>query len=204
LASAADALGMASAKAPISGYVSAVNLTVGTYAMAGIVAVTISDISELEINSAVSEYLIGSIKEGDVVKVSVKSASDKPFKGVITSVGKSPSAGTLTYPIKISIDSNLIKAGMFAEVQLSSASKEGVLTIPSDAVLIKSGKSIAVVLTEDKVSYREVSTGIDNGEYVEIISGLTEGETIVVKGQNYVSDGETVKVVGGETDKVAE
>ena len=99
--------------------------------------------------------------------------------------------------IKVNDPKSVIKAGMFAEVRLISARKENVVAVPSDAVITSSGEKKVVVLNSDgeTVSLKSVEVGVDNGTTAEITSGLSTGETLVVKGQTYVKDGEKVHVV---------
>lgn len=196
---ASDALGYYTVTAPSGGYVTAVNVVEGGIAAQTAAAVVISDTSVLELSAGISEYLINSVNVGDVVKVSVASASDDPFTGTVTQISEAPTQGTYTYPVTIKVNdpNGLIKAGMFAEVRLVSARKENVVAVPSDAVITSSGEKKVVVLNDDgeTVSVKSVSVGVDNGTTAEITEGLSAGETIVVKGQTYVNDGEKVRVV---------
>ncbi len=196
---ASDALGYYTVTAPSGGYVTAVNVVAGGLAGQSMAAVVISDTSVLELSASVSEYLISSIKVGDTVNVSIASASDDMFTGTITQISEAPSQGTYTYPVTIKVNDpkGVIKAGMFAEVRLVSARKENVVAVPSDAVITSSGEKKVVVLNNDgeTVSLKSVEVGIDNGTTAEIISGLSTGETLVVKGQTYVRNGEKVHVV---------
>ncbi|MCI8284048.1 MAG: efflux RND transporter periplasmic adaptor subunit [Firmicutes bacterium] len=184
--------------APSSGYVTAVNVTVGGPASSAQPAVSISDTSVLELNANVSEYLISTIKVGAQVDVYIEAASEDPFKGRITEVGEAPKQGTYTYPVTIMVQDskNSLKAGMFAEVRLISARKQNVIAIPSDAVVTVAGeKVVAVVNNENVISFKNVTVGVDNGTVAEITSGISRGETIVIKGQTYVKEGETVNIV---------
>lgn len=194
LSSASSAIANGTARAPISGYVTAVNVVAGAYP-AQSPAVTIANTNKLELETNISEYLVGKISVGNTVSVIARSYSDEPFSGVIKSIAPAPSAG-LTYPIEVSLAGapEGIKAGMFAEVNLVSDSKKGVLCVPSDAVIIKSSQTKVVVLKDDIPSYVDVETGLDNGEYVEITSGLKEGDIVVVEGQHYIIEGEKVNV----------
>lgn len=198
--SASDALSYYNVTAPSGGYVTAVNVVAGGLAGQGGAAVSISDTSVLELSASVSEYLISSISTGQKVDVYVESASDEAFKGTITRISEAPVQGTFTYPVTIILDDpeGLIKAGMFAEVRLISARKENVVTVPSDAVITSSGEKKVVVYSEEDgtVSMKTVTVGVDNGTVAEIVSGLSRGETVVIKGQTYVKDGELVNVVG--------
>ena len=160
-------------------------------------AVTIADVSSLEINTSISENLIGKVKKDDSVDIFIKTLSNEPYSGKIIAISPAPATGTLTYPVTISVedkDEN-IKAGMFAEVQIVTDKREDVICIPSDAVFVKSGESKVVVLNDNIPTLKTVSTGLDNGTMVEITSGITIGETIVVSGQQYVVEGEPVNII---------
>lgn len=203
LTTAGDVLKNATATAPISGYVTEVNVTQGAYPNQSMPAVSIANTHDLEIHTTVSEYLISKVKAGQKVDVLVKSLSDEPYSATITNVSPAPAAGTLTYPITVKIDGNPegIMAGMFAEVQIVSDSRENVLAVPSSAVMIQSGETQAAVLDKDnKPSYVSVETGLDNGSMVEIKSGLVEGQTVVSVGQNYIVEGEAVNIQNGQSE----
>ena len=195
---ASDAYSNTTVKSPISGYVTSLTATVGSIASPGAPAAVVADVSALKIDTTVSEYLAPKIKPGDPVDISIATLGSKVYPGVITAVSPAPAAGGLTYPISISVkdDSGEVMAGMFAEIRIVSDEKDKVLCIPSDAVIVKSGRTIAVVIENGNIpKYKDVTTGIDNGEYVEITSGLETGETIVTLGQQYVKEGVAVNIV---------
>lgn len=195
LGSAGTAVGYGTITAPIDGYVTGLNAVVGQFP--GNPVATVSDTSTLEINCSVSEYLISSIKVGDPVAITVKAHPGMNFTGTVKTVSPAPGLGSFTYPVSIGIDEGQegLMAGMFAEVHVTSNSKEDIIAVPSDAVLIKNGETQVVVLNDLIPEYVKVETGLDNGEYVEILSGLTEGQTIVTTGQHYVVAGEEVNIV---------
>ena len=70
--------------------------------------------------------------------------------------------------------------------------------IPSSAVLSKTGDRFVYIVEGGKAVYREVATGIGGDGTIEIISGVKEGEEVIVRGQNYLNDGDTVRVVRGD------
>lgn len=196
LKSATDALSYSTVTSPISGYVTSVNISEGSLASQASPAITIADVSKLEINASLSEYLINKAAVGDKVDIFIKTLSNEPYSGTITAISPAPALGTLTYPITISVDDDNgeIKAGMFAEVQIISDMKDDVICIPSDAVFIKSGETKVVVLDGSIPTITAVKTGLDNGTSVEIVEGLKEGDTIAISGQQYVIDGEAVSI----------
>lgn len=183
--------------APINGYVTEVNVTEGAYPSPAMAAISIANTTTLELNTNVSEYLIGKVKLGDKVSITAKSLSDKPFEGTIKTISPAPASGSLTYPITIALDQapEGIKAGMFAEVNLISDRKADVLCVPSDSVIIKSSETKVAILKKGIPSYVSVETGLDNGSYVEIKSGLKVGDLVVTEGQHYIIEGEEVNII---------
>ena len=180
---------------PIDGYVTSLSVSVGSVA-GGSMAGSVANIDSFVIETKVSESLAPSIHVGDSVEVYVASA-DKTFTGTITAFSPIPSLGTLTYPLTITMDpSDDIFAGMFAEVHITSESVAQTLCIPSEAVMLKEGKSLVVTLDGDDVPTTvEVVCGVDNGTLVQILSGIKAGDRVIYSGQQYITDGVKVKVV---------
>ncbi|MDR0424427.1 MAG: efflux RND transporter periplasmic adaptor subunit [Clostridiales Family XIII bacterium] len=196
-AAAQDAYNNASITSPISGYVTSVNVSSGTLATQAVPAVTIANIDRLVINAGLSEKMINRVAMGDVVDIMIKSASDEPVQGRITAISPAPVTGSLTYPVKITLDNadSRIKPGMFAEVMLSVDRSSGVITIPSKAVMIKSGRRVVAVIDDSRVRLANVEIGIDDGEFVEIEGGLNAGDVVVTDGQTYIDESTAVNIV---------
>lgn len=71
------------------------------------------------------------------------------------------------------------------------------MVVNSEAVTVDNEKQIVYLEENGKAVAKEVKTGLDNGEYVEIKSGLKVNDRVIVKGQELVENGDKVKVVGG-------
>jgi RND family efflux transporter MFP subunit len=197
-AAAADALASAVVTSPINGYVTSVGVVAGALASQAVPCVTISNTDKLEINTNLSESMINKLAIGDTVDVLIKSASDTPLQGVVTAISPAPVSGSLTYPVKVTLNNpdELAKAGMFAEVLIVTEQSNGVLAIPSAAVMIKSGRQVvATVNNDNSVSIRSVVVGIDDGEKAEIKEGLSEGERVVIEGQTYLDETSAVNII---------
>jgi RND family efflux transporter MFP subunit len=195
---AKDSLSNAKVTTPISGFVTSVNVAVGGMASQAMPAVTISNIDIVQIKSTVSENLINKIKVDDKVKVNISSIGAQPFTGTITALSPSPASGSLTYPLIVTLDNidKLIKPGMSAEIVITSERKENATVIPSGSVMIKGGKTVvAVVGSNNKITIKDVSLGIDNGTIVEILQGVKVGENIVTTGQQYLSDNSEINII---------
>ena len=183
---------------PIDGYVTSVNVAVGGVASPSAPAATIANIDKLEIDTSISESIINKIKVGDKVGVVVSSVSDTPFTGTVTALSPAPATGSLTYPMKVTLDNETaaVKPGMFAEVLITSDKVDGVIALPSTAVLIKSGKTeVATIEGGNKVVFREVVVGLDNGTLAEIKSGVKAGDTVVIEGQHYLNENSEFQII---------
>ena len=185
---------------PITGIVTSLNVSVGSVA-GGSMAGSVANVDSLVINTAISENLAAKTEVGDEVEVYIASV-DKTFKGKVTTFARIPSIGTLTYPLTITMEpSDELFAGMFAEVHMTAETANDTVTVSSQCVIIKGGRSVVCVLEEGDIPFfREVVTGIDNGSRIQILSGLEEGETVVNAGQQFVTEGEPVHVVASPED----
>lgn len=198
---ASDAYSNTRVTAPISGYVTSINVSPGSTAAPGSPAATLADVSSLRIKTTISEFLAGRIQQGDPVEIIISTLGSEPIKGTVDALSPAPAQGTLTYPVEFSIQDpeGIVKAGMFAEIRIVSDERTDVLMVPSKAVIIKNGEASVVVLKDKIPSFQSVKTGLDNGEWTEIISGLKEGETIVVEGQQFVTEGQEVNIITNGT-----
>jgi RND family efflux transporter MFP subunit len=105
-----------------------------------------------------------------------------------------------TYPVKVSLGNKdgLIKSGMFAEVRISTISKRNVVCVPANAVVPMNGRTVVYIVDKDKRARQvDVTTGIENSKYIEIVKGLKSGQQIITKGNTLINEGTLVRVVGG-------
>lgn len=196
---ALDGLDNAVVKAPMSGIVSELNVKKGQIAAGGQVAVTIVDVNSIYLKVDVVENVVNKLKMGQSVDVKVPAA----FKDQITSTIKyiSPTADDRSnlYTIKVYLDNKdkNIRPGMNGEISLCVDEIDSTIVVNNSAVLDKDGQDIVYVLEDGLAVEKKVKLGIDSGDYVQVVEGLTAGEQVIVKGQHYVEDGGKVKVVQG-------
>ncbi len=200
LMAARNALDKCVITAPINGIVGTIGLSLGDTANPAAVAAIVSNTGQLEVEVMVSETEIGYIQKGSPVDVMVRAIRGEPFSGQVESISAVADPVKRNYPVKVSLANTdgQIKSGMFAELAIDTMSKQGVLTVPVGAVLPKGGRDIVYVVDQDnRAQVMEIETGIKNDQYMEILSGLTAGQQVIVKGNTLVGDGTLVKVVGG-------
>jgi RND family efflux transporter MFP subunit len=178
---------------PIDGVISARNIEVTNMVSAASVPFIINDTDTVTVNVDVSESIINSINVGDSVDVS---ASGNDMTGTVKTVNTVAGTGG-TYAIEVSVPNpdGTLKPGMFANISFVSESSNDVLVVPRDTVIEKNDETYVYVINGTTAVKRIVETGVEDGVNIEIKSGVSEGERVVVSGQSYLDDGDTVKVV---------
>lgn len=195
---AVDALDNTLIKAPIHGTVTTVDIKEGQIALNSQPAIVIMDLENMTVKINVTEGIVNNLYVGQTVELKIDSAGID-MQAEIFSISNTVDPLTNLYNVEISLENNgLLRAGMFAQVKINTDIREDRLSVPGNAVLEKSGQSIVYVEVDGIAYEKNVTTGLDTGRRVEIISGLEQGERIIIKGQNYISDGSIVKVVRGE------
>ena len=200
LTQAREALDNTTVTAPVDGVVSQVNVQVGNMATSAQAAISLTNTNSVYSSLSIAENLVNRLIKGAAVKVTVPSASEKSFVGIIDNISPAADPKTHLYPIKITLENleGLIKPGMFAKVELTTDEKADVMAVKSEAIVLKNDKTIVYIVQDDKAVAKEVVTGLDSGVDIEILKGLDEGDQVIIKGQTLVDEGHKVKVVGGE------
>lgn len=153
----------------------------------GTKVMTISDLSRLFVLASVDESDIGEVREGMDVEITADAYQDKKFSGKVERIAQKGvnQSNVVTFEVRIEIlseNKSLLKPEMTANVDIIAVSKDDVLSVPIGAVSREKGKQFVTVVKEDGTEEkREIQAGINDGENIEIISGLTEGETVLVK-----------------------
>lgn len=179
-------------RAPASGTITKVDIKLGELAEAYKKSIVLEDIGNLYVEAKINEANISNIKIGNPVIITYDSlGGDKDFQGEVVFVDPSATTeeGIVNYKIKISLKekNNLIKPGMNADINITTFKKENSLVVPFLAIKKESGLSYIKVVndlknnTYDTVPV-EVGT-IGDGNLVEIISGVNEGDSIIVSGK---------------------
>jgi RND family efflux transporter MFP subunit len=191
LADAQKQLDEATIIAPFDGVIAAVLVKEGdnipSPSMVTTTVIQMVNSNFLELVIEVDEIDIPSVKLAQEAAVKVDALPDNVFKGKVTAVYPVPVevGGIVLYEVKISLDvpdGSGIMVGMSASADIVSAKHENVLIVPSRAVTKNSrGQSVVKVKSDIQIQERVVVVGLDDGIKAEIVSGLKEGETVVVE-----------------------
>jgi RND family efflux transporter MFP subunit len=184
--------------APISGIVSKRFLDDGAMASPAAPIFTIVDMDKVKAVVDVTEANLRKVNQDNTALVSVDAFPEYEVSGEITMISPTLKVMSRTAAVEITIDntSHKLKPGMFAKVTIPVETHDNAIAIRKSAVIDDnlSGEKYLFVFEGDSVIKRVVKTGIAKDNMIEILSGVQAGEKIVVSGQNYVKDGERVKV----------
>ncbi len=190
-------------KAPFDGIVTNLLVNEGEFVgpqMAAYGMLTLVDISEVKVKVGVTEKDLPLVTPGLGVEIVSEAYPDRIFTGKVNVLNPSADPLSKSFPVEISAANpeELLKAGMFVRVQIHIETREDVLTVPAGAIVtLKEMKVIFVVGEDGKAAMREIETGIETDEGVEITKGqLTTGEKVVVEGNFGLKDGSRVIVTG--------
>ncbi|HZX21763.1 MAG TPA: efflux RND transporter periplasmic adaptor subunit [Clostridia bacterium] len=197
---ALSGLGNTVVKSPMDGFIATLNVKEGQIATNSQPAATIVEMDEVCLQVNVVENIVNRLQVGQEVEVNVPAAFDDYIASTISYISPTTDIRTQLYAVKIYIDNSdqKIKPGMNGQIQLSMDTVDSAIVIKEDAVLDKGDKKVVFIVEGDIATEREVTVGLDTGEYIEIKEGLKEGENVVIEGQHYVEDGGKVKVVRGD------
>jgi RND family efflux transporter MFP subunit len=182
---------------PISGIATSRSVDMGTYVNPGMVVAEVVDISRLKVTVNVAEQDIMSLSPGNKVGISTDVYPGVKFAGFIKTISSKGDADH-TYPVEVDFTNSRehpLKAGMFAHLYFAQQSSPNSLVIPRQA-LVGSVEKPQVFVVEDGVArLKNIVVGSTYNNFLEVLSGLHEGETVVSNGQNNLEDGYKVNVV---------
>lgn len=158
----------------------------------------VGDLSSLRIETFVPERFVSAIRQGLGATVQLESIPGEIFRAEVDEVSPvlDPASRTLRIRLRFARMDERIKAGMFATISLVTQTRANVPVIPRSAVINTYGSWIVFIVDENSVARRqEVELGLENEALFEITGGIKLGDRVVSAGQNFLSDGDPVRVV---------
>lgn len=188
----------ANIKSSINGIVNKRFIEPGAVVSPGTQLFELVDVSKLKLNITVNESQVANLQKGDKVTIKASVFPNLSFKGTVSFIA--PKAdNSLNFPVEIEIsgnEGNKLKAGMYGTAIFSAGNTTPVITIPrSSFVGSVSGNQVFVVENGNTAKIRKVISGRVIGDKVEILDGLTEGETIITSGQINLGEGSKISPI---------
>jgi multidrug efflux pump subunit AcrA (membrane-fusion protein) len=195
-------------KSPVSGIILKRFVDIGSQVTPAVQSVSmatpiflIGEIENVKIQISVIEQDLGKIKENQITEITTEAYPNTKFIGKVFKI--SPSADPISHSAKVEIILNnkehLLKPGISANVDIITGEHKNVLLIPRIALIKKLGEEFVYVIEEKTVHKRNVKTGYDDGEFIEIIHGIKANEFIAISDLNVLQDG--MKVIPKEIGK---
>jgi membrane fusion protein (multidrug efflux system) len=191
-------IGDTNIKATINGIVNKRYIEPGSVLGAATQMFDIVNVSKLKLKVTVNESQVASLKLGNTVQVSASVYPDTKFSGKITFIA--PKADTsLNFPVEIEIannSSNDLKAGMYGTAEFASnQQKQSLMIVPRNAFVGSVSSNQIFVVENGVAKLKTVTAGRILGDKVEIINGLSDGETVIITGQINLQDGSKVDII---------
>jgi RND family efflux transporter MFP subunit len=182
---------------PISGIVTAMNITVGDLANPGAVLATVAKNDRMKVIFNLNETDVADLAIGQKVHIYADSRPDAVAEGTISQFFKSADTRSRTFEVRAmfpNTNDHWFRPGMYVKVKYNRAPRLNVLTVPN-AALQSAGESHRVFAVRNGRAFSAVVTpGLVNEEKTEIIKGLSEWDTVVVIGVNDLQDSALVSI----------
>jgi HlyD family secretion protein len=203
LQAAQDRLDDTVVTAPITGTILEKNIEEGQVitssmsatASAGTLLVTMADLENVYVKTEVDESDIGKVQSGQTVIITVDAFPDEEFDGTVLKIAPQGRAiqnvTTFEVTTEISNPSRKLKPGMNASVEIMVADRRGVLVVDNEAIIDMRGRKMARVLLDGQPEERPrmLETGVRGWDTTEIVSGLEEGEVVMVMAPGQAGQG---------------
>ena len=158
---------------------------------------TIGDVNPLVVRVPVSELDVAALSEGDTVSVTLDAMPGAEVEGRIRRIFPAADSTTRLVPVEVALGGGaegLVRPGFLARVTFALSPRSGVLTVPATAIVEAASGSAVFVLDEGRALRRRVQRAETYDGRVEITSGLSPGDTVIVAGNAELRDGAAVRL----------
>jgi len=188
--------------APVNGVITARNTDIGALIQADTTAPKeifhLSAIHKLRIYVPVPEIYAASVRTGDKVDVTLDAFPGQRFAGTLVRNANAIDSASRTLNVEVDVDnsSGRLMPGAYAFVHFKVPATNGAVTIPSNTLLFRSEGLRVGVVRNSRVALVPITVGQDYGDAVEVLSGLTARDAVVVNPSDSLADGAQVRVEG--------
>jgi len=171
-------------RAPFSGIIYDIQVSPQEHITVGQEVFTLVNIDRIQVQARVLESEISKMKVGREVDLKFSAYPGKVFKGVVKAISPviNPEDRTCKVTIDVANPEEELKPGMHADVEIAAEIHKDRLLIPQEAVLVRMGRKMAFVIEGELAKWRYIDVGLENEDYIEILDGVKDGETVIVDG----------------------
>ncbi len=185
--------------APSGGYVVKRLVAPGVLVQPGMAILKTAQIDRVRLQANVGEKDLASIKVGSPVSVSTAGTGQLPITARVTSVFPFVDAGARTAVVEALVENTgrRFLPGQYVMMEFVTGERAEAISVPRGAVARLGGKATVWVVEDGRAVPREVATGLENPERVEITRGLDGGEQVIARGHEGLYGGARVSPMGG-------
>ncbi len=182
-------------RSPIDGIINQKLVSTGEYVKVGSELVNILEINPLKLSFTLPEVNSGKINTDQTVSVKTRAYPDKEYEGKIYFISPEVDTDSRSFEVKARVENHehRLKPGMFVDVKVL-IEKRRALVVPENAVVVREGSVVVMVVEKDRVVYKKVITGIRFNGKVEIRQGLSPDDIVVVYGLSEITEGSLVRI----------
>jgi RND family efflux transporter MFP subunit len=196
-------LGYTEIRAPFAGLIINRYIDFAQHVSASTPLFRLSDFTPLLCPIQVPERELSKLALGQSAHLTVESFGDQRFEARVLRLSPVVDAATGTIKVTLEVDARgKLRPGMFARVFLETETHEDTLVIPKTALSLESIGDTVYVANEGAAARREVELGFREGDFVEVLSGVQVGETVVVVGHDGLSEGTPLQVLRRDGESV--
>lgn len=183
-------------RAPFNGVVGLKNVSIGAYVSAATNIASLQQIDPLKIDFTVPEKYFSNLRKGDAVKFTVDGLSEN-FNGKVFAIEPKVDEASRSIKVRALVQNTATKLfpGSFAKIDLGLKGVEGALMVPTQCIIPEARNKKLIVVKDGKADFRIVETGVRNETYIQVLSGIEAGDTIVATAIMYLKPNAGVKVV---------
>ena len=184
-------------KAPFSGVVSQRYINVGNMTSTSQPAFEVTDFDPLLAVVHIPEHELNKLDVNQKAQLRVDALPDTSFDAHVKRISPVVNAETGTFKVTLAVNdpSRKLKPGMFGRLNIIYDVHPNALMVPKQAVMSEDGSSNVFVVENDMAFRRNIGTGYINGDYIEVVSGIDENQTVVTVGQSSLQDSALVEVI---------
>jgi HlyD family secretion protein len=184
---------------PVNGFVSRRLADPGASVGQNAPVVEVVDISRVRLIANVVEKDLKQLQSGDTTRVQVDAFPGETFTGRIARVSPVLDPATRTAPIEVEIPNGTyrLKPGMYARVGITLETTKNALVVPANALVDLGGRRGVFQPLSETAVFRAVQVGTEQGDIVEVLGGLTEGDEVITTGAGQLRDGDRIVIAGG-------
>jgi membrane fusion protein (multidrug efflux system) len=183
-------------KTSVAGIVNSRKIEPGTYVNPGTAAFEIVNVSTLKLRVNVDEKNVAALRVGQSVDVTASVYTDKSYTGKITFIAPK-SDGSLNFPVEIEVPNagSELRAGMYGTATFGGNTSASALIIPRSAFVGSVSDNRVFVAKNGKAIETKVVSGRNFGDNIEVLSGLTAGDQVIISGQINLLDQTAIEII---------